>query len=228
MIISIPKLKLFVKAVLSYFIFGNLKTLAHIFKTDKLGHNYIPVYQRYLHKNRNKVRCVIEIGVGGYNNKLHGANSLRMWKSYFRKSLICGIDIEDKTHLSEKRVKIFHGDQTDHLFLEKIINEVPAPDIIIDDGSHVCSDIIFSFNNLFPKLKKGGLYFIEDTQTSYWSDFGGDPNNLDNPKTTMSFFKKITDCVNHSEFSNKTNLPSFYNSIGHVNFYPKLIVISKV
>ena len=228
MIIPIPKLKLFVKGILSYFVLGNLKTLAYIFKTDKLGHNCIPVYQRYLHEKRKKVRCVIEIGVGGYNNKLHGANSLRMWKRYFNNSLICGVDIEDKTHLEERRIKIFHGNQTDKFFLEKIVQKIPAPDIIIDDGSHVCSDIISTFNFLFPTLNKGGIYFIEDTQTSYWKDFGGDPDNLDNPLTTMSFFKKITDCVNHSEFSNKTNLPSFYNSIGHVNFYPKLIVISKV
>jgi len=35
-------------------------------------------------------------------------------------------------------------------------------DIIVDDGSHKLSDILFSLNSFYKNLKKGGLYIIED------------------------------------------------------------------
>ena len=38
-------------------------------------------------------------------------------------------------------------------------------------------DILNSFEYLYPKLKIGGLYVIEDLHTSYWPKFGGGLNN---------------------------------------------------
>lgn len=86
------------------------------------------------------------------------------------------------------------------LSLDNVICEIGELDIIIDDGSHINEHIIESFKILFPKLKDGGIYAVEDTQTSYWVDFGDDIQNLDNPKTTMNFFKNLTDSLNNKEF----------------------------
>ena len=42
-------------------------------------------------------------------------------------------------------------------------------DIIIDDGSHVPWHQIFTLESIFHTwLKPGGLYIIEDLETSYW------------------------------------------------------------
>jgi hypothetical protein len=49
---------------------------------------------------------ILEIGVGGYSSSTEGATSLRMWKAYFRKSKIVGIDLYDKSSLSEHRIEI--------------------------------------------------------------------------------------------------------------------------
>ena len=35
-------------------------------------------------------------------------------------------------------------------------------DIVIDDGSHILEHIIKTFTHIFPHVKKGGYYFIED------------------------------------------------------------------
>ena len=35
-------------------------------------------------------------------------------------------------------------------------------DLIIDDGSHYLSDILFSLKTFFKHLKKGGIYIIEE------------------------------------------------------------------
>ena len=72
-------------------------------------------------------------------------------------------------------------------------------DIVIDDGSHVNEHVIKSFRTLFPFLTEGGIYAIEDTQTSYWPKFGGDSYDLNKENTTMSFLKSLTDGLNYEE-----------------------------
>jgi hypothetical protein len=101
-------------------------------------------------------------------------------------------------------------------------------DIIIDDGSHVNGHVIDTFKFLFPRLKDGGIYVIEDTQTSYWEDYGGDSKNLDNPKTIMNFFKKLTDSLNNQEFIIQDYIQSYYDKkIISIHFYHNIIFIYK-
>src|SRR5690606_41306911 len=69
------------------------------------------------------------------------------------------------------------------LFLALVINNIGEPDLIIDDGSHINEHVIESFNFLFPRLKSGGIYVIEDVQTSYWVDYGGDNIEMNNNTT---------------------------------------------
>jgi hypothetical protein len=44
-------------------------------------------------------------------------------------------------------------------------------DLIIDDGSHYCSQQQESFAWLWPKLRKGGFYIMEDLHTSFLPEF---------------------------------------------------------
>ena len=108
------------------------------------------------------------------------------------------------------------------------MNQIGEPDIIIDDGSHLNEHVIKTFQILFPKLKNGGIYVIEDTQTAYWPDYGGDSENLNNPSTMMNFFKMLTDCVNHEEFLKKNYTPSYFDeNIVSIQFYHNLIFVFK-
>jgi len=47
-----------------------------------------------------------------------------------------------------------------------LVTEI-SPDFVIDDGSHRYSDIMSTFIFLYPLLKKGAYYFIEDLHASY-------------------------------------------------------------
>ena len=207
----------------------DLSKLAIIYDTDKYGsHYYTPHYKKYFRKFKYKKIKLLEIGVGGYEFPDKGGNSLRMWKRYFPFGKIFAIDIYDKSPQEEKRIKIFKGSQIDHEFLSNVIKDIGEIDIIIDDGSHINQHVINSFGYLFPKLKKGGVYVIEDTQTSYWENFGGDSKNPENPGTTMNFFKKITDSLNYKEFMIKDYTPSYYDrNIISVHFYHNMIFIFK-
>ncbi|GHT28252.1 hypothetical protein AGMMS49574_02200 [Bacteroidia bacterium] len=126
-----------------------------------------------------------------------------MWKKYFPYGKIVSLDIYDKSALQENRIKIYQGSQVDLDVLSRIVDENGPFDLIIDDGSHVNNHIITTFQYLFPKLKEGGIYVIEDIQTSYWKSMGGDNENFNNPETAMNFCKRLTDSLNYSEFNIK-------------------------
>jgi len=228
------KLRKIIINLLALFKSGNLTLLAKLYGTDKTGvHWYTPHYMNHLRKFKNKNIKLLEIGVGGYKNPNAGGKSLRMWKKYFPFGTIYSIDIYDKSALQEKRIKIYQGSQVDKEFLEKISDEIGRGNdevfnIIIDDGSHINEHIIETFKILFPKLKDGGVYAIEDMQTSYWDDYGGDSKNLNNPKTAMNFFKSLTDCLNFQEIPDKNYKETYFDKkIVSIHFYHNLIFIHK-
>lgn len=95
-------------------------------------------------------------GIGGYDDPRAGGASLRMWRAYFPKSRIYGIDIHDKSGHDEKRIRTFRGDQTDRGFLEGVVREIGRPNIIIDDGSHLNAHVVATFEILFPLLADDG------------------------------------------------------------------------
>jgi demethylmacrocin O-methyltransferase len=125
--------------------------------------------------------------------------------------------------------KIYQGrSQVDKEFIEKTISEIGPIDIIVDDGSHLNEHIIGTFKLLFPKLKDNGVYVMEDLQTSYWEDFGGDSVDLNNPKTAMNFIKSLTDCINYQEILDKNYKETYYDkNIVSIHFYHNLVFIHK-
>jgi hypothetical protein len=158
--------------------------------TDKssLIHDYLRKYEKYIPYKREDKLKILEIGV------LNGG-STRTWKEYFYNSEIIGIDInpECKIH-EEERIKIEIGSQIDDVFLREVSEKYGPFDMILDDGSHINSHVIFSFQKLFPFLKSQGIYIVEDVCTSYWNEYGG---KLRMEGTMIEYFKNIIDEVNY-------------------------------
>ena len=92
---------------------------------------------------------------------------------------------------------MFIGDQADAVFLTQFSSEATASglfDVIIDDGGHTMVQQITSLEYLWKTVKPGGLYVIEDLQTSYWETFGGDPAGWRSSKeTTMTYVFQLID-----------------------------------
>ena len=208
---------------------ADLNLLAKVYRTDKNGaHFYTPNYKTHLQKYRSKRINLLEIGVGGYHYPDAGGNSLRMWKRYFPFGKIFSLDIHDKSALQERRIKIFKGSQVDKDFLETVTDAMGTIDIIIDDGSHINEHVIETFKLLFPKLKDGGIYIVEDTQTSYWKEYGGESDDLNKPGTMMNFFKSLTDSLNYGDFEIDDYEPSYYDKkIISMHFYHNMVFIYK-
>jgi len=178
----------------------SLVEIARRHGTDKdWGHSYMPFYEALFRSRRDEPVVLLEIGVGGYQNPDCGGESLRTWKEYFPLGRVIGVDYFDKTKLQEDRVTIVQGDQNDARFLRELVSRFAPFDFVVDDGSHVCRHVITSFQALFPHLKPGGWYVVEDVATSYWPTFGGS-YRLSNRRTTMGYFKNRADRLNHAEF----------------------------
>jgi hypothetical protein len=204
----------------------DLSRLATLFGTDKWGsHWYTQHYERYFAPMRRSRINLLEIGIGGYKDSTKGAESLRMWKAYFRSGRIVGIDIQDKRHFAEKRIDARQCDQTDAAKLTELSEEYGGFDIIVDDGSHLNHHVIQTFQVLFPLLREGGFYAVEDVQTSYWPSWGG---GLRASGTSMEFFKALTDGLNHVEFPIPGYEPTYFDqNIMEIAFFHNLIIVRK-
>jgi hypothetical protein len=98
-----------------------------------------------------------------------------VWNEYFvHKDAHISFVEKDRTCAEKWRGNITRGNlyigaQEDPEVLQEIVskNEGPGFDIIIDDGGHTMKQQQDSFRVLWPLVRPGGLYFIEDLETSY-------------------------------------------------------------
>lgn len=195
---------------------------------SNIGHKYAAHYDAHFSPFRYREINVLEIGVGGFGDLHAGGESLRMWKEYFPQAQVVSLDYYDKTALQEDRIRIYHGSQDDAALLKRMHEECGGFDLIIDDGSHCCAHVLTSFKCLFPLLKSGGIYAIEDLQTSYWKVFGGSSTDLSNPATSMGFLKSLVDGLNHVELELPGYQPTYFDKhVVSMHFYHNLAFIYK-
>jgi hypothetical protein len=122
------------------------------------AHQYGRFYEKQLGRfNGNKIK-LLEIGLSIKGN---GTQSINVWKKYFKNIDVVGYDIVDLKSFSREGVEILQGNQADINDLKQL-EKYGNFDIIIDDGSHESADQIVSFDYLYPRLNKGGVYFVED------------------------------------------------------------------
>lgn len=178
--------------------------------TDKSSvyHNYTRYYEKHFSIFRNKSINLLELGVKD------GA-SLRVWKKYFNKGNIVGIDLlEECSKFKEERIDVFIGKQQDPNLLLKVGKKYKDGfDIIIDDASHHNKFTIASFKNLFNFLRPGGIYAIEDLHCSY-EDFG----LFDNEREPMSKF--ITNLIADLDLNGRREIYRYCNSAQDFNKLP--------
>jgi hypothetical protein len=194
-------------------------------------HNYTEIYASYFAPLRDKPIKMLEIGIST------GA-SVKLWESYFKNAELHFMDLfPENIQYHSTRSRYHIGDQANPHFLSSLIAAVGSGfDIIIDDGGHTMHQQQTSFKHLFPHIKSGGMYIIEDLHTSYWPAFGGDINS---PTTTVAFLKSLIDEVNYVGYTTKrashqnvnpSNTPglSYYREhIRSMHFYDSVVIIIK-
>lgn len=148
---------------------------------SKRMHDYLKHYWTHFRDLRESVRTVLEIGV-------QTGRSVRMWRDFFPRAVIHGLDMDAECRRHEEdRIRIHIGDQSERACLDRLCEIIPEPDIIIDDGSHVADHQILTFETLFPRIRTGGCYVIED--------IGVHPGR--SRKRTFERICELTDNVNY-------------------------------
>ncbi len=197
--------------------------------TDKVTHHeYHKYYEPVLKPYYNLHGSIVEIGLGT-------GQSLPMWQNLFKHAHIYGVDKEYENSGND-RYTIYKGDQSNVNDLNDLRKSLTDKNVffINDDGSHIPEHQLLTFNTLFPILKEGGIYIIEDIETSYWTK--GECYNYKtrygykHPDSIVEIFKDASDIMNREFIVDKTNLSKkilHYDYIESVTFARNCIIIKK-
>jgi predicted O-methyltransferase YrrM len=123
------------------------------------------------------VKNIVDIGIckGG---------SIVLYQELFSPKRIVGLDLKSgredaldkyiiQRSLGETIRLYYETDQADRELLSTIMSEnfgEDPLDLVIDDASHLYEPTKASFNLLFPRLRPGGVYVIEDWGWAHWDD----------------------------------------------------------
>lgn len=126
--------------------------------------HYLEKYREYLSPFAEKEIALLELGI-------FEGESLDFFSKVLPRAHIFGIDLRKcDREFASGNVRTYQGSQEDPILIHRILtdNDLGQFDIVIDDCSHMGSLTLNSFNLLFPFLKPGGLYVVEDWGTGYW------------------------------------------------------------
>jgi predicted O-methyltransferase YrrM len=192
-----------------------LSSIASRYPTDKdePGRRLLAAYEEMLGSRRHVPTRMLEIGIAN-------GGSARMWLDYFDSVEIVAVDIEpDAANRAPANITVLVGDQGNERFLAELATHGPF-DVVIDDGSHMSDHQIRGIKTLWPTVKPGGVYAVEDTHTSYFRRYDG---GFRRPGTFMEFAKSLLDDPNQRWHEQPTTLPD----LGEVRVYPELCVFVK-
>ena len=125
-----------------------------------------------------KPECILELGI-------FDGGSTAFWYECFSPKKCIAIDIQDKSNSSyfddyirrrsaEDAIKTHWGiSQEDSGALRSVVEHEcgGSLDLVIDDASHHYVPTKASFETLFPLVRPGGLYIIEDWAWGHWQHF---------------------------------------------------------
>lgn len=126
------------------------------------------MYDQYFAPLVDRPISLLEVGVAQ-------GESLKTFSDFFPGGTIVGVDVQgDGLDFSRHpNVRFEICDQRDGTGLADVCrrNSPNGFDVIIDDASHYGAWSLMTYNALFPFLKPGGLYIVEDWATGYWMDW---------------------------------------------------------
>lgn len=171
--------------------------------TDKVTHHaYQTMYGQFLLPYSTKFprMKLLEIGLGCHIVYGPGA-SVKLWKKLF--PLVDLWEAEYNAECVEQKKKdgtlsninVLVGDQSDPVVLNRWIETSGGEfDVIIDDGGHSNCQIWTTYEKLWPTVKSGGLYFIEDMHAGMKPNYRVSTQTCDGTNLTVSEeIKKMID-----------------------------------
>ena len=180
----------------------NLTDLADQYGSDKgsMKHRYTELYHMLFNPFRHRKINFLEMGllIGGpemgvdADRETKDLPSVRMWMEYFTKANVHGLDVSDFSWFKHERFTFHRCDMDNRDEIKTAMENIgEGLDIVVDDASHASHHQQNAFLEIFPRLKSGGLYVIEDLR---WQ-----PETYEQPgiTKTAAVFRSFID---HREF----------------------------
>lgn len=139
-------------------IFPRYQAVDHVQMHGDKGsnHSYIPIYEELMQPMLKMDQPkLMEIGVAA-------GLSLSMWREFLGdKATIVGCDISGEWLPDKYNFDFFKG-WSQHPTTRRQLEKYGQFDFIIDDGDHNGNTQVATWYNIWPLLKEGGIYVVED------------------------------------------------------------------
>lgn len=176
------------------------------------GHKYNLFYEKFLNKKKESVIDILELGT-------FKGNATASFFYFFPNAVIDTGDLyPDLLRYKSNRINNFKIDTSSKKEIhEKLISQKKKYELIIEDAGHFFKDQIISLFMLFPKLKKGGIYVIEELD---FPDTREDMNILKEKPT----LKDILNLVNErkdftSNYIDQSEKEYFLENLKSINIF---------
>jgi hypothetical protein len=123
------------------------------FATDKVQHGYLGTYLR-IAAELGPAGRVCEVGV-------HQGRGLDLFQALFPDGLVAGVDVSANSRWPDGTITVIAA-QDDPSLPAQLGNHSPRWDLFVDDASHDGNLTVATMRLLWPLLRPGGFYVIED------------------------------------------------------------------
>jgi hypothetical protein len=137
-----------------------------------------------------------------------------------------GVDVRPEcASFAEEGTDVVIGDQADPATHRRLREAYGAFDVVIDDGGHTMAQQATTLTEMYPALREGGIYVVEDTHSSYNEHWGG---GLRRPGTFIEQAKNMIDQL-HALYGLAPGLAPDYatQTVHGLHFYDSMLVIEK-
>jgi predicted O-methyltransferase YrrM len=170
----------------------------HFYKLKTL----VDEYARFWRQTDFRPRSILELG-------MWDGGSVAFWNLCLSPEMHVGADIQDRADSeyfrrfvesrdASDRVKThWQVDQADSVTMRSIIDGDlgGSLDLVLDDASHRYAATKASFETIFPRLRPGGLYIIEDWAWGHWRDFQSPDHFLAKEQSLTDLIRELTEVV---------------------------------
>ena len=205
--------------------FGSDKANKFLKNKNSQGHGYSDHYTNELKNLKEKKMNILEIG------SYSGASAAAFTKFFFNSKIFCfDINISNFKY-SSKNIEVYGLDINNQKDLQKVLKKIFSThnfknfDLIIDDGSHNLSDILFSFNFFFKYLNKKGFFILEDYKLPNYYDYNKNVDDIliDELIKKLQLKKKF-----NSSIINEKDQIYLINNIKRIKIYKGNLVDSDI
>lgn len=139
--------------------------------------SFVEQYRRFWSGHQDfTARTIVELGI-------FGGGSLALWHKLFQPEKLIGFDIRSVPQGTQFRDFLASPGVSPHIECwwetdqqngSALLQRLPPNtllDLVVDDASHYYEYTRASFETLFPRLRAGGLYIIEDWAWGHWPTF---------------------------------------------------------